>query len=128
MMQTAGRSRIKRTSIGLLSLFAVGPPTALQRWGPTWSEVTGNLYSRTQMNRTAATIKQIDRRHETARIVKVEPGSHDVVVESPMRKRFAGSDVTLHMQFEPCNRYYLNSQFKAGIGTDWEPVVAMVES
>ena len=43
-------------------------------------------------------------------------------------KGFAGSDVSLQMQLEPCNRYYLNSQFKAGTGTDWEPVVAMVES
>jgi hypothetical protein len=127
-MHTAGGSRINRTLIAMLALFALEASAALQRWGPTWSEVTGNLYSRTQMNRTAATIKQIDRKHETARIVKVEPGSHAVVVASPMRKGFAGSDVTLQMHLEPCKRYYLNSQFKSGMGTDWEPAVAMVES
>jgi hypothetical protein len=119
---------MKCTSVGVLGLLAVGASAAVQRLGPTWSEVTGNLYSRTQMNRTAATIKQIDGKHETARIVKVEPGRHEVVVASPMRNGFAGSDASLQIEFEPCRRYYVNSQFKAGRGTDWEPVLAMVEA
>ena len=102
--------------------------TGAERWGPTWSEVTGNIWSKAPMNRTAATIKQIDGKHETKRIVKVEPGRHEVVVASPMRKGFSGSDAKVAMDIEPCKRYYVNAQFKAGSGPDWEPVVAEVES
>ena len=97
------------------------------RWGPTWSELTGNLYSRTQMNRTAATIKQVDGKHETKRIVKVEPGARKVVVASPMRKGFHGSDATLDMTLEPCKRYYINAQFENTITQDWKPVIDYVE-
>ena len=93
--------------------FVVTLPSVAQaaRWGPTWSEITGDLYSRTQMNRTAATIKQVDGKHETKRIVKAEPGRHEVVVASPMRKGFHGSDATLDMTLDPCKRYYVNAQF-----------------
>jgi hypothetical protein len=115
----------------MLLLLLAGVPAvaaAAERWGPTWSEVTGNLYSRAPMNRTAATIKQIDGKHETKRIVKVEPGRHDVVVASPMRKGFSGSDEHVALDLEPCKRYYVNAQFKSGGGTDWEPVLAMTET
>ena len=127
-MAASSRASINRTAIAMLVLLATAPATAAERWGPTWSEVSGNLYSKAQMNVTAATIKQIDGKHETKRIVKVESGEHEVVVASPMRKGFSGSDVTVRMQFEPCKRYYVNSQFESGTGPDWKPFVAMVES
>jgi hypothetical protein len=98
-----------------------------ERWGPTWSEVTGNLWSRAQMNRAAVTVKQVDGKHETRRIVKVDPGRHEVVVASPMRKGFSGSDAKFAIDFVPCKRYYVNAQFKGGTGSDWEPVLAEVE-
>ena len=110
-----------------LIVIGAGGAEAAARWGPTWSEVTGNLYSRTQLNVTAATIKQVDGKHETQRIVKAEPGPHKVVFASPMRKGFAGSDVTLDVALEPCKRYYVNAQFESGTGPDWRPVLAMVE-
>jgi hypothetical protein len=37
---------------------------ANQAWGSSWSEVTGELYSRAQVNRTTAIIKSIDRRRD----------------------------------------------------------------
>ena len=111
----------------MAALSTIGDAAAAARWGPTWSEVTGNLYSRAQMNRTAATIKQVDGHHETSRIVKAEPGRHDLVVASPMRKGVAGSDAPVPIDLEPCKRYYINAQFKTGTGPDWEPVIAMVE-
>jgi hypothetical protein len=98
-----------------------------QRWGPTWSEVTGNLYSRATIDRHPATIKQLDGRHETKRIVKAEPGTHELVIASPMRKGFSGSDARFPIELDPCKRYYVNAQFKAGTGPDWEPVLAFVE-
>jgi hypothetical protein len=117
-----------RSAVMLLSLMLVaGSSAGAARWGPTWSEVTGNLYSRTQMNRLPATIKQIDGKHETKRVVKVEPGRHELTVASPMRKGFTGSDAKLPIDLEPCKRYYFNAQFKSGTGPDWEPVLAFVE-
>ena len=100
---------------------------AIEKWGPTWSEVTGNLWSRTQMNREASVISQIDGRSQTKRIVKAEPGKRSIVMRSPMRKGFSGSDATLDVNLEPCKRYYINAQFKSGTGPDWEPVIAKVE-
>ena len=110
---------------GLVSLQAAA--AAFEKWGSTWSEVTGNKWSHATMNREAAVISAIDGRSETARIVKTEPGKHAIVVRSPMRKGVAGTDATLELNLEPCKRYYVNAQFKGGIGRDWEPVIANVE-
>jgi hypothetical protein len=111
----------------VVMLVAASSSEAAARWGPTWSEVTGNLGTRTKMNLRPATIKQIDGKHETARIVKAEPGRHEIVVASPMRKGVAGSDANFTMDLEPCKRYYVNVQFESGSGADWQPVLAFVE-
>ena len=100
---------------------------AAEKWGPTWSEVTGNLWSKTQMNRTAAVIRRIDGRDKTDRIVKIEPGKRSIVVGPPMRKGFTGDDATLDVDVAPCQRYYINAQFASGMGTEWKPVLAKVE-
>ena len=108
-------------------LVASNAMAALEKWGPTWSEVTGTQWSKTQMNRTAAVISQVDGKSQTNRIVKAEPGRRSIVVRSPMRSGFAGSDVTLDLDLEACKRYYVNAQFEGGLGTDWKPVIAKVE-
>lgn len=112
-----------------LALLAV-EAGAVEKWGPTWSEVTGNLYLHptATMHREAAIIRQIDGRYDTSRIVKTEPGKHRVVVEPPMRKGFTGSAATLDLEIAPCKRYYVNAQFKSGTGADWEPVIGYVET
>lgn len=110
----------------LLSLDA-GALNALDPWGPTWSELSGQLWSRTYINRTPAIIKRVDDRDWLQRKVKSEPGKRRVVVQSPQRKGFDGTDIVLDMDLEPCQRYYVNAQFENGVGTKWTPVVAWVE-
>jgi hypothetical protein len=60
--------------------------SALEKWGPTWSEVTGARYSRVTMNRSPAIIKSIDGRNYTTRVIKIEPGKRTVVVQAPPRQ------------------------------------------
>ena len=122
---------MKFLSPGVLALAALVSSVdagAIQKWGPTWSEVTGAQWSKAKLNLTGAIIKSIDGRSETDRVVKAEPGKHTIVVQSPTRKGFSGTDATLEMELAPCKRYYLNAQFKSGTGRDWEPVLAMVET
>lgn len=119
---------MKWKGIGALSLAVLASDVgAIEKWGPTWSEVTGNLWSKVTMYRTAAIIKQIDGKHKTDRIVKAEPGKRTIVVQSPMRKGFSGSDATFEFDLAPCKRYYINAQFKGATGPDWAPVIARVE-
>ena len=115
-------------ALGIPLALACASAQAIEKWGPTWSEVTGTQWSRTAMNREGAVISKIDGRQATDRIVKVEPGQRSIVVRSPMRKGFAGTDATLDLDVEPCKRYYLNAQFRSGTGRDWEPVIAHVET
>ena len=119
---------ILRFVVAAALAFATASAAAAAKWGPTWSEVTGNLWSRAQMNREAAVISKVDGKSETSRVVKVESGKRTVVVRAPMRKGFSGSDVTMELDLEPCQRYYINAQFRSGSGPDWEPVIAKVES
>jgi hypothetical protein len=100
---------------------------ALEKWGPTWSELAGYRYSKATMNRAPAIIKSVDGRDYTDRVVKIDPGERTVVVQSIQRKGFRGSDKTLQLTIEPCKRYYINAQFASSVGPDWEPVIAYVE-
>jgi hypothetical protein len=120
-----------RYLILVLAISVIGAMDAtaavLEKWGPTWSEITGARYSKTIMNRLPATIKSVDGRDFTARVVKMEPGKREIRLQSPMRKGFRGSDQTMQLDVAPCKRYYLNAQFAGGGGVDWEPVVDHVE-
>ena len=109
-----------------LALYAVDA-AALEKWGPTWSEITGTRYYRTVTNRAPAIIKSIDGRNYTDRIVKIEPGHRTVVVQSPSRGGFPGQNKTLTMDIAPCKRYYINAQFDSSVGPDWKPVIAYIE-
>ena len=118
---------MKTTIWCALVLATIALDASAARWGPTWSEVTGNLISKTHKHRTAAIIKQIDGKYDSSRVVKVEPGKRTIVVQSPMRKGFSGTDATMELDLKPCKRYYINAQFKSGSGTAWEPVIEHVE-
>jgi hypothetical protein len=120
---------IAPTLVLLAAITTLGPgwAAAQTKWGPSWSEVTGELDSRTQLNRTAAIIKSIDGRHSRDKVVKTESGQRKVMVQSPARKGFQGSDAAMDLQLEPCKRYFINAQFKSSVGTDWEPVLARVD-
>jgi len=114
--------------VALAALASSVDAGAIEKWGPTWSEVTGAQWSRTQLNLTGAIIKSIDGKTETDRVVKAEPGKRTIVVQSPTRKGFSGTDASVELELAPCKRYYINAQFKSGTGRDWEPVIAMVET
>ena len=100
---------------------------ALEKWGPTWSEVTGTRYYRAVMNRAPAIIKSVDGRSYLDRIVKIEPGKRAVVVQSLPHGGFSGTDKRMTMDVAPCKRYYINAQFDSTVGPEWKPVVAYVE-
>ena len=120
---------VKMITMALFALLLpVTDAAALEKWGPTWSEVTGTRYFRATMNRAPATIKSVDGRNHTDRIVKIEPGKRMVVVQSPSRKGFPGSNKNMMMEIAPCKRYYINAQFDSSVGPEWKPVVAYVES
>jgi hypothetical protein len=115
------------TGMMLLALCATVNAALLQKWGPTWGEITGSRYSRAKMHRLPAIIKSIDGKHYLDRVVKIEPGERTIVIQSPNRKGFRGSDQTLNLAIEPCKRYYINAQFESSVGTDWQAVVDYVE-
>ena len=113
----------------LVALCCCADPSfaALEKWGPTWSELTGARYNRATMYREPAIIKSVDGRDYTTRVVKIEPGKHTIRVQSPQRKGFPGNDREMAMDIEPCKRYYINAQFKDGVTPEWDPVVAQIE-
>jgi hypothetical protein len=111
----------------LLCLALPVSASALEKIGPTWSEVTGLQYSRAKMNRLPAVVKSIDGDDTLYRIVKVVPGQHVIRLSSSMRKGITSSDQEIKLDVLPCKRYYLNAQFASSVGGDWTPVVDYVE-
>src|ERR1700688_4728429 len=90
------------TGAMLLAFCAAANAELLEKWGPTWSEVTGYRYSKAKMNRLPAIIKSIDGQDTTFRVVKMDPGERTIRVQSPQRKGFMGNDKTLQLTIEPC--------------------------
>jgi len=116
------------TAAMLLAFCSAANAALLEKWGPTWSEVTGYRYSKAKMNRLPAIIKSIDGQDTAFRVVKMDPGERTIRIQSPQRKGFMGSDQTLQLTIEPCKRYYINAQFASSVGPDWEPVIDYVET
>jgi hypothetical protein len=120
---------LPRCSLLLLAILLAAATCTAQpaKWGPTWSELTGERYSKVTMNNEDAIIKSVDGRHYTSRVVKIDPGQRVIVVQSPARKGFRGSDQTLDLEIEPCVRYYITAQFESAVGPDWHPIVSRRE-
>ncbi len=116
-----------RTFILMAAALAAVPGVAAEKWGPTWSEVTGARYTKATKNREAAIVLSIDGVDTLKKVVKVEAGKHTVRLQSPSKRGFDGTDQNYDLVFEPCKRYYLNAQFKTTLGGEWEPVVDRVE-
>lgn len=88
------------------------------------SEVTGERYSRVEMNRSAAIILDVDGRSSNDRYVRVEPGQRRIRLQSfPVAGFRQGEVREMTLDIKPCVRYYLNVQRKTGISQDWEPVI-----
>lgn len=99
-----------------------------QTWGPAWSEISGNRYNVTILNRRPAIIEQIDGNGAFAsHPIKIEPGQHQLVIAGPAPS-WRGTDlITFTLDAAPCKRYYVNAQFKNPIGPQFEPVIDYVE-
>lgn len=115
--------------IAALATAAAVPAAAAtpEKWGPTWSEVTGAQYTRATKNRAPAIVLSIDGIDTLKKIVKVEPGKRTVRLQAPPKGRFDGTDQNYDLVLEPCKRYYLNAQFRSTLGGEWDPVVDQVE-
>src|SRR5690242_14683064 len=117
----------------LLALPALAAPLFLegcQTWGPTWSEITGQRYNTTIVNRRPAIIDRVDDRgaFPNPNLIKVEPGEHRLVVQGPAPGWPGGPPLHVMMlNAEPCKRYYINAQFDSTIQTQWTPVVDYIE-
>lgn len=118
----------------LLALPALAAPLFLegcQTWGPTWSEITGQRYNMTIVNRRPAIIDRVDDRgaFPNPNLIKVEPGEHRLVVQGPAPGWPGGPPLHVMMlNVEPCKRYYINAQFDSTIQTQWTPVVDYIET
>ncbi|HEX4882760.1 MAG TPA: hypothetical protein VFX05_01400 [Casimicrobiaceae bacterium] len=102
-----------------------------QTWGPTWSEVTGERYHVTVLNRMPTVIEKIDGRSSyPARPIKVDPGRRVVELQGvPPTPGWRGTLQEFVLDAEPCKRYYLNAQFDSRLGVSrWTPVIDEVET
>jgi hypothetical protein len=110
----------------LLALVAPGCAT----WGPTWSELSGERYNVTIVNRRPAIIERVDDTGAfPTRPIRVEPGRHRIELSAPAPGWTGGSRIeAITLDFEPCKRYYLNAQFGDPLKPNFTPVVDYVES
>ena len=97
-------------------------------YGPTWSELSGDRYTRTTINRAPALIEKVDGYSAYASYpIKLDPGPHEIVLQGASRWPGGAPLRTMSLTFEPCKRYYVNAQFEAPGQPRWEPVVDYVE-
>jgi len=101
-----------------------------QTWGPSWSEVTGNRYTVTELNRRPAIIDQVDNQGAFAsNPIKIDPGQHRLVLQGPAPGWQGGAPLKVYLlDAQPCKRYYINAQFKDTITQEWTPVIDYVET
>jgi hypothetical protein len=101
-----------------------------QTWWPAWSEVTGNRYTTTELNRRPAIIDQVDNQGSfVSNPIKVEPGQHRLVLQGPAPGWQGGAPLkVLVLDAQPCKRYYINAQFKDANTPEWTPVIDYVET
>jgi hypothetical protein len=111
----------------LISALVLG---GCQAWWPPWSEVTGNRYTATELNRRMAIIDQVDNQSSSvSNPIKIEPGEHRLVLLGPAPGwRGDGPVKVLTLDAQPCKRYYINAQFKDAITSEWTPVIDYVET
>jgi hypothetical protein len=117
----------------LASTLLLGLPSALsiggcQTWGPTWSEISGNRYNVTVLNRRPAVIEQVDGYSAYPSYpIKVEPGEHKLVIQGPAPGWRGPNLAYFALDTQPCKRYFVNAQFKNPIEPGFEPVIDYVE-
>jgi hypothetical protein len=116
-------------------------PTAMllascQTWGPTWSEVTGQIF---QLPREASTVaptmvQNIDGNgafpNKRGMPIKIEPGERQMVLAAAQLSRWpGGTDLeTMKLNAAPCVRYYINGRYDNKLGVSWTPYIGYEES
>ncbi len=105
--------------------------TGCQTWGPTWSEVSGNRYTRVNVNRSPTIIENIDGQGAfPSHPIKIEPGQRVITLQGvPLRPGWHGGSLKqMTLNAKPCKRYYINAQFDSPLSpSDWKPVIDEVE-
>ena len=98
-------------------ILALSPSLAgCATFGPTWSEISGDRYHRTILDRRPALVEKIDGYSAYAHYpIKVEPGVHEIELQGPALNWPGGAPLrTITLTLEPCKRYYLNAEFTTG--------------
>jgi hypothetical protein len=116
---------MKRAVIIPLSLLLA----SCQTWGPTWSEVTGERYTRAATNRRPAIIERVDDATAFPGMpTRIAPGRHAVLLQGfDPHWRSGGTLQTFELDARPCQRYYINAQFDSHVSGQWQPVIDHVE-
>jgi len=118
-------------------LILIALPVALagcQTWGPTWSEVTGVRYFRTELNRTPTIIERVDGRSPSPASIgepnRIEPGRRVLTLSTVPPAPASAGGWRIHefvLDAQPCVRYFVNAQFGSRLGSDWEPAIDFSE-
>jgi hypothetical protein len=118
-----------RTLIQIAAAVATLSAAGCQTWGPTWSELSGARFDNlTALNRKPALIEKVDDQSAYPTYpIKLEPGTHVVLVQGPYRQPGRGDLKTITINMEPCKRYYVNAQFDNLVRPNFEPVIDYVE-
>ena len=106
-----------------------------QTWGPTWSEVSGARYHKTELNRSPTIVETVDGRTPLEyrsggyRAARIDPGTHLLTLQGvPLRPGWQGYLKEYTLDAKPCERYYINAQFDGPlVPSDWKPVIDHVE-
>ncbi len=120
----------KTTWLIIPALLGAAALPGCQTWGPTWSELTGQRYNVTIVNRRPTMINMVDNQgaFPDPNVVRVTPGERRIVLQANAPGWPGGPRLeVLHLNVEPCKRYYLNAQFENTISPNWKPVVDFVE-
>ena len=114
----------------LIALSSTLLASACATYGPTWSEITGDRYNVTVLNRRPAIVEKVDGYSSYPSYpIKLAPGQHAIELGGSAPGWPGGASLhTLNLDLEPCKRYYLNAQFENPVDRTWKPVVDYVES
>ena len=94
-----------------------------------FSYLDGRRYFRAEMNSYNAAVVSVDGKDYLQNPVRVEPGRHTIVLQSPPVAgfRFATKQI-LELEVEPCKRYWFAAIRKNALSQDWTPRVDYVET
>jgi hypothetical protein len=106
-----------------------------QTWGPTWSEVSGNMPNIPPSENDAPTsVQNIDGSgafpNGPGQPIKMTVGTHHLLLAAiPMTAWPGGTELkTMTLVAEPCVRYYINAHYDSRLSMEWKPYIGFKES